>query len=156
MHYAIGICCLFAIIVLGLVLVVRGRMIRQTPSRGLFRFSDGVRIREVDPISVILALEAHPTFRMDLDPRRALEDGDSQAMATMADAVRSAFGVPEFTRPGRPGLTVYECVELLAVFSLYVDSQKKSTNPTPTSPASMESTSTASAEPTTLNSSVSG
>lgn len=145
---------LFATVVCAFVIVVRRKL--RPINRGLFRFSDGVRVREVDPISVVLALESHPTFRIDLDPRRALEDGDSVAMATMADAVRTAFGVPEFTAPNRPGLTVYECVELLAVFSLYVDSQKKSTNPPLTSPASMASTSTASAEPTTLSSSVSG
>jgi len=145
----------FAACVIAFVLIVRYRL-QRSPSRGLFRFSDGLRVREVDPIGVLMALESHPKFRLDLDPKRALEDGDQEAMATMADAVRIAFGVPEFTSPKRPGLTVYECVELLAVFSLYVDSQKKSTKPSPISPASTASTSTASEEPTTLNTLVSG
>lgn len=139
------------------VLLARAVASRRRRSRdGLFRFHDGAREREVDPIAVLMALEAHPKFRLDLDPRRALEDGDRDAMALMADAVRQAFGVPEFTQPGRSGLTVFECVELLAVFIAYIDLQKKSTSRPPTSPPHTESTSTASGEKTTLNTSDSG
>jgi hypothetical protein len=118
-------------------------------NRGLFRFHDGKQIREVDPMAVLTSLEEHPKFRMDLDPKRAIEDGDQEALDCMADAVRIAFGVPAFTSPKRPGLTVYECVELLAVFMLYVDSQKKNSAPRPTSPPSTESTSPSSEKPTT-------
>ncbi|MCC7334452.1 MAG: hypothetical protein IT422_05130 [Pirellulaceae bacterium] len=149
----------FLLVVAAFTLAVRWRIIRTTAAtqnRGLFRFNDGVKTREVDPIGVLIALEAHPKFRMDLDPKRALQDGDQDALLTMADAVRQAFSVTPFTQPGKPGLTVYECVELLAVFMLYVDLQKKSFKPTQTSAPSTESTSTDAGAPTTLDTSDSG
>lgn len=143
----------FLVGVTAFVLIVRHvvkRRIAANQSRGLFRFSDGVKTREVDPISVLMELERHPKFRLDLDPKRALQEGDQVALATMADAVYKAFSVPPFTTPTRPGLTVFECVELLAVFMLHIDLQKKSTRSTQTSQPSTESTSTAVERPTTL------
>ncbi|QDV26352.1 hypothetical protein [Aureliella helgolandensis] len=141
----------FLVSILLIVLAVRSLIARgrSHASRGLFRFHDGKKTREIDPIQVLISLEEHPKFRIDLDPRRALQDGDRESLANMADAVRTAFIVPKFSVPGRPGLTTYECVELLAVFMLYVDMQKKSTNPPPTSQPSTESTSTASDASTT-------
>ena len=155
MGQIVAISSLFAAAVSAIVVTIRC-MAWEPRSRGLFRFHDGKRIRQVDPISVLMALESHPKFRLDLDPKRALEDGDQEAMALLADAVRSAFGVREFSSPRRAGLTVYECVELLAVFSFYVDSQKKSTNTSPTCPPSTESTSIESTAATTPSMSASG
>lgn len=124
------------------VLVSRWKVRRRSRAiRGLFRFYDGRKICEVDPISVMLSLDAHPEFRMDLDPKRALLDGDQAAMSRLASAVRDAFGVVAFSGPGKSGLTVFECVELLSVFTLYVELQKKSTSPPPISQPSMASTS---------------
>lgn len=148
----------FLLCVTAAVIVTRLVLARQLASRnrGLFRFHDGVKVCEVDPISVLMALEAHPKFRLDVDPRRAIVDGDQQALDSMADAVRSAFGVPAFTHPNKPGLTVFECVELLAVFMLYTDAQKKNSKSPATSQQPMESTSSESSEPTTPNMSASG
>lgn len=136
-------------IVLARWLVV-GRMVREKRSnRGLFRFNDGVRIRSVDPIEVLIALEAHSEFRFDLHPLRA-SNGESEAFGVIADAVRSAFGVPAFTSPGQPGLTVRECYELYSVFVRYVTLQKKSTEPTPISASDTVQTSKPS-EPSATN-----
>jgi hypothetical protein len=116
--------------------------------RGLFRFGDGAKIREIDPIEVIAAMESHPEFCFHLHPKRC-ERGESEAFLVLADAVRKAFRVPEYSQPGEPGLTVRECWELYCVFARYVYSQKKSTNSTPILPPDLESTSSSSGEQTT-------
>lgn len=95
--------------------------------RGLFVYSDGKRVRSVDPITAILTLEAHKDFRFDRHPKQAAE-GDKEAIAICADAVREAFGVPPYVAPGKPGLTVAECYSLLQAFGRYVALQKKSIN----------------------------
>lgn len=142
---------LVAVTMLAVVLSVRVWLARRyaNRNRGLFRFFDGVKVREVDPIAVMMALHSHPEFRMDLDPKRAIADGDSEAMQRMADAVYAAFRVPPFTVPRRPGLTQMEAAELLGVFLLSMDLQKKSTSKPPTSPQSMDATSNAFGSPTT-------
>lgn len=126
-----------------------------TQHRGLFRWSDGVKIRESDPIAVLIALEAHKEFRFDLHPIRA-QNGEAEAFLVIADAVRQAFGVSEYIEPGKPGLTVRECYELLREFLFYADSQKKSSMPTQTSAESTVAMSTDLEPPTTSGSLDSG
>ena len=116
---------MFAVVVFARSVVI-SRLSRSHPSRGLFSFSDGVRIRSVDPIAVLTAMEAHPQYRFDLHPARVLE-GEKEAMDITVDAVRKAFGVPPFVSPKRPGLTHQECLRLLHAFRVYIASQKKST-----------------------------
>lgn len=155
----LAIISLLFLVILAIAIVVARRYVTlklAARNRGLFRFHDGRRVREADPVSVLLALEAHPEFRLDRDPTLAIRDGDSEAMAIMTDAVRSAFNVPAFTSKSAPGLTSNECVHLLATFLAYVDLQKKSIRPTPTSPQSTEPTSNPSGEPTTPAMSASG
>lgn len=153
MDYLIYLAIITFLCSVSFVLSVRfiARRRTRTTHDGLFVFWNGKQNKTVDPIHVLMALEAHPKFRLDLDPRRALEDGDREAMENLTEAVRQAFGVPAFTQPGRPGLTVYECCELLAVFIAYVDMQKKSTKPPQTSPPNTEPISTQSEKPITLD-----
>lgn len=111
--------------------IVVAKIKRSHPSRGLFSFSDGLRIRSVDPIAVLNAMEAHKEYRFDLHPARVLE-GEKEAMDITVDAVRQAFGIPPFTAPGRPGLTYQECLRLLNAFRVHIAVQKKSTELTAT------------------------
>lgn len=123
---------------------------------GMFRFYDGKHIRAVDPIAVLMALEAHPSFRLDLDPVRAIRDGDLEATQRLAEAVSEAFDVPPFSDPAKPGLTVQERVELLCVFLDYLDLQKKSTSGTQTPQQSTGATSSESDRQTTRDTSDTG
>lgn len=122
---------------------------RRESRRGLFVYSDGKRVRSVDPISAILTLEAHKDFRFDRHPKQAA-DGDKEAIAICADAVREAFSVPAYSAPGKPGLTVAECYSLLQAFGRYVALQKKSISLSATFAQSTVSTSGPS-EPATTN-----
>lgn len=144
-------------LMLGAVVAVRYILLRRTrrqhdAHRGLFVFSDGGRqLRAVDPILALLALEEHAKFRFDRHPKAAAE-GEREAIEICVDAVRTAFGVPEYSKPNQPGLTVGECLQLLRAFMHYVASQKKSTDRSPTAPQSTESTSSSSESPTTSDS----
>ena len=145
-----ALCVLIAIFVVRHWLMTKPQSISIKPKRrGLFRFSDGVCVREVDPIDVLAKMEAHPKFRHDLHPKRC-ELGEIEALEILADAVRSAFAVPAYTEPGKPGLTVRECFELYSVFAHYLHSQKKSTKPLQISPRVSDATSSES-EPATTN-----
>jgi hypothetical protein len=124
-------------------------------TQGFFRFHNGEKVISVDPIAVLNSLDAHKTFRSDLHPGQALL-GNREALNIVASAVREAFGVPEFNEAKQPGLSVLECLELLSAFWSWCDVQKKSTEPTPILPPSMESTSTPSTEATSQPSLVSG
>lgn len=124
------ICLVASASMIAIVAFARSRVIaklRQShPSRGLFSFSDGYRIRSVDPIAVLNAMESHKEYRFDLHPARVL-DGEKEAMDITVDAVRQSFGIPPFTSPGRPGLTHQECLRLLNAFRVHIAVQKKST-----------------------------
>lgn len=123
--------------------------------RGLFRFNDGKHVRSVDPIEVILSLDAHKEFRLDLHPTQA-ETGNQQALAICRDAIQSAFRVVPFTSPDQPGLSAVEMLRLLDAFQSYCMRQKKNTEPFPTSAVSTEPTSREFSEPTTKPSLASG
>jgi hypothetical protein len=137
------ICLLASASMMVIVAFARSRVItrlrRSHPSRGLFSFSDGYRIRSVDPIAVLNAMESHPQYRFDLHPARVLE-GEKEAMDITVDAVRQAFGIPPFTAPGRPGLTHQECLRLLNAFRVHIAVQKKSTESTAISSPSTAAT----------------
>ena len=122
---------------------------------GLFRFSDGVHVRAVDPIAILIALEAHKSFRFDLHPLRA-QEGEPEALEIVADAVRQAFDVPAYSRPKHPGLTIRECYDLFRAFIFYADAQKKNIKPTPISAESTGPMSNGSDAPITNDSLVSG
>lgn len=153
--------CLAICITFAVIYVVREKATRNAKGfpdarRGLFVFRDGGRIvRSVDPIQALLALEDHPKFRFDLHPRRA-DEGDKEAIEIIADAVRQAFSVRAYTKPGEPGLTVAECRSLLNAFVLYIDAQKKSTEFGAISAQSTEPTSSDSGVPITSDMSPSG
>jgi hypothetical protein len=138
-----------AVIVVRYWLINRPQSVSVKPKRrGLFRFNDGAINREVDPIDVLARFEEHPEFRHDLHPKRC-ERGEVEALKILADAVRVAFQVPEYTEPGKPGLTVRECFELYAVFAHFIAFQKKSTNRSQISPQDSAATSNDSEKPTT-------
>lgn len=123
--------------------------------RGLFRFNDGKKIRAIDPIEVILSLDGHKEFRLDLHPGQA-ESGNQQAMSICRDAIQTAFRVVPFTSPEQPGLSTVEMLRLLDAFQSYCMRQKKNIDPCPIYAASMEPTSNESTEPTTKPLLVSG
>jgi hypothetical protein len=151
------------LVVVAAVVIVRHRIVSRSAiqrpvsarSRGLFRFSDGVRVRSIDPIEALMGFEKQPQFLHDKHPRKA-QDGDLESLKIVAEAVRLAFGIPEFTEVGKPGLTVRECFELYCVFSRYLSSLKKSTNSTPTSQQDSAQTSNRSDVSTTSDMSASG
>lgn len=137
------------------ILIHRRNALRAESRRGLFLYSDGHRTRAIDPIEAIMALEADPEFRFDLHPKRA-DEGDQEAVQIIARAVRSVFRVPEFSEPGKPGLTVVECYRLLQAFAIYAEALKKNIRVSPTSAPSTESMPIACSESTTNDSSPSG
>jgi hypothetical protein len=128
----------------------RARAIRvaESTDRGLFRFSDGVKVRSIDPISVLMDMEAHDRYRFDIHPQRVAE-GDKESQEITVDAVRGAFRVGEFTAVGRPGLTFQECLKLWDSFCWFIDQQKKNSERPPTWQPSMEQTSSESDPPIT-------
>ena len=138
------VCCLCTFLAMVIVIAARyllSKTIRMSPeARGLFAFHDGFRIRTLDPIDVLNAMEAHKEYRFDLHPQR-VRDGEKEAMDITVDAVRQAFGIPPFTAVRRPGLTQQECLRLLNAFVVYIATQKKSTEPIATSSPSTEATS---------------
>lgn len=143
--YLGSLCALISLAVVAIV-ALRAFFARSPKlHRGLFVFHDGAKIRYVDPIATYLALEQDPEFRFDLHLRRA-ENGESEAIGIVANAVRKAFAVPAFNRPGQAGLTTAECHRLLVAFVLYIDSQKKSTKPSSTAQQSTEPMSSESSE----------
>ncbi len=151
-----ALCVLIAVFVVRHWLLTRPQAISIKPKRrGLFIFNDGFRVREVDPIDVLTRMEAHKAFRHDLHPKRC-ELGEIEALEILADAVRSAFAVPAYTEPGKPGLTVRECFELYSVFAHYLHSQKKSTKPLQISPRVSDATSSESESATTSDTLASG
>ena len=128
----------------------RARAIRvaESTNRGLFRFSDGVKVRSIDPIAVLLDMEAHDKYRFDIHPQLVL-DGDKEAQVITVDAVRGAFRVGPFIEPGKPGLSFEECLKLWNSFCWFVDNQKKNSEQPRTWPPSTEPISNESGIPTT-------
>lgn len=124
-------------------------------SRGLFWYSDGRKIRSIDPIAAILSLEGHPEFRFDLHVVGA-QEGDKESIRIVSDAVRKTFAVDHYTDPSRPGLTINEQISLLGYFLNFVDAQKKNGKASPIYAASTESMSSGSNDATTNDMSVSG
>ena len=111
-----------------------------TPSdRYIFRFHDGVRWRLADPIAVSIALDNVPNFHPCETPRLLATADDPRHMLQLteqiADAVREAFGLPDFDNGG---LTHLECLELLAAFDDFQNGLKKSINPSPILPPPTE------------------
>lgn len=128
----------------------RSRTIAQLPTnRGLFRFNDGLVIRHVDPIEVMMALEDHKEYSPEIHAKQA-RIGNVSAIRIQCDAIKKAFGVVDYSDPKHPGLTVPEMTRLLYAFWEYVDLQKKSTSLSLTSAESMDAMSIES-EPTTTN-----
>lgn len=106
----------------------RSRTIAQLPAnRGLFRFNDGLNIRHVDPIEVMMSLDAHKEYSPEIHAKQA-RIGNTSAIRIQCDAIKQAFGVVDYSSPKQPGLTVHEMTRLLYAFWEYVDLQKKSTS----------------------------
>ncbi len=143
-----GVAAVMLLVIAARFIINRRALRNDTSHRGLFRFNDGVRVRAVDPIAILTALEQHEVFRFDLHPLRA-QEGEDEAFLVIADAVRQAFQVPAFTEAGKPGLTVRECFNLLRAFLFYADAQKKNSRLMPICAASTESIPNGSESPIT-------
>lgn len=126
-------------------LVVRARKEQKQRDRGMFFFHDGKSRRAVDPISVMMAFEAHAEYNSEIHPR-LVQAGNQNAILITLDAIKKAFAVVEFTEQGKPGLTVNEMLELWMAFYLWADAQKKNIEFSPTSVVSTEPTSAESSE----------
>lgn len=113
---------------------------RRERQRAIFRYWDGERERGIDPASVWRALVTHPKFNWETHP--ALIDDQNPAVGREAleitlNAIREVFDVGIWTEDAQGharGLTEWETINILVEFNQYLDSLKKSTNPTPTSP----------------------
>lgn len=104
-------------------------------SREIFVYWDGSRLRGIDPMLALRALHSHEIYNPETHP--ILAEQDDGAMQIMVQAGRDVFGLKPYEyRKG--GLTETETVSLMVRFTLYLTELKKSTNPSPTSPASTE------------------
>lgn len=127
-------------------LIVRSK--RKARRYGLFRFSDGKQIRSLDPIQLLLSLEADKELLLYRHPEQARK-GNKEAIRICTTAIQNCFGVVPYTDPKLPGLTITEMLDLLDAFCIYCELQKKSTNTLETSEVSSESISSESIEQTT-------
>lgn len=145
------------LIVISLLLVANWFVwIRPKPKRyGFYEFNDGKSIRSLDPINLLLSLEADKELLLYRHPKLARE-GNKEAIKICVNAVQNCFGVVPYSDPKLSGLTVSEMLDLLESFLVYCELQKKSTNDSQKSPVSMDATSQKSTEQTTHCSSVSG
>ena len=153
------ICIAFGIVSFLVVLLYvrdRQRLVSQLPSnRGLFRFNDGLIVRYVDPIDVMMSFEQEKEYSPEIHSKLA-RNGHAESIRIQCDAIKRAFGVVEYSEPKQPGLTVSEMTGLLYAFWSYVDLQKKSINPSQTSAVSTDAISIDSDVPTTNDSLPSG
>ena len=134
----------------------KSRSIAQMPSnRGLFRFNDGLVVRHVDPIEVMMYLDAHPEYSPEIHAKLA-NKGNPTSIRIQCDAIKQAFGVADYVGPKQPGLTIPEMTRLLYAFWEYIDLQKKSTNLLLTSAESTDAISIGSEPTATNDSSLSG
>ncbi len=134
----------------------RSRAVLQSPAnRGLFRFNDGLNVRYVDPIDVMMSLDQEREYSPEIDAKRA-RDGHANSIRIQCEAIKRAFGVVDYSGPKQPGLTVSEMTRLLYAFWAYVDLQKKSTNRSSISAESTDATSIESERPNTNDTSPSG
>lgn len=116
--------------------------------RQIFAYWDGSCECTCDPIATLLAIQSHPQYDYTLHPK-LVDEGDMEAISITCAAVREAFGIRAYDAASGTGLTVGETLELLAQFCVFLESLKKSTGPTPTSPSPMESMSSNSVDLTT-------
>jgi len=100
-------------------------------TRAIFRYFDGTKQRGIDPIAAFRSLVAHPDYDPESTPL-LVGAGDAAAYATMLKAARQVFGVTAWSEDGG-GLTETETIELLISFGAYLNSLKKSGNPSLTS-----------------------
>jgi hypothetical protein len=145
------------LIVIGLLLVANWFVwIRPKPKRyGFYQFNDGKSMRSIDPINLLLSLEADKELLLYRHPKQARE-GNTQAIKICVNAIQKSFGVVPYLHPKLPGLTVSEMLDLLESFLVYCELQKKSTSDLPKSPVSMDATLEKSTELIMDSSSVSG
>lgn len=103
--------------------------------RAIFRFWDGTCIRGVDPMSIFLAIKAHPTYNAETDPPLVDAD-DKDAYERMVKGCQDVFSIPVFQEVNgiRHGLTGPECISLMVDFTQYVVALKKNTSGNPMTP----------------------
>ena len=100
--------------------------LRPRSSTRIFAFNDGLIWRSIDPLTVIHALEVHPTFLAEKHLKPASE-GNREALEIVAGAVSEVFGVSPY-QDGK-GLTISERYQLLCTFYIYCHAVKKNINP---------------------------
>lgn len=107
-----------------------------TPSRFVFQYVADGKIRFADPLVAYRAFRSDAEFNIDTDPP-LMEQGDGEAILKAIRATRRVFSLTELTASGA-GVTDEECLQVLAEFFGFIDSQKKSTDPMLTSPSVTE------------------
>lgn len=106
---------------------------RSDRARNIFRFWDGRENRRVDPLKVWTSLATHPTFELEVHPKRVDLPGrdGAEALQVCVRAVRDVFRIDEMEDGG---LTDEECFALLDRFGNWLTALKKNGNPRPTLP----------------------
>lgn len=93
---------------------------RRNRARNVFRFFDGQRMRAVDPFTVYLALDRHPTFEWGhiVDAT----NGDAEATEKVVGAVREVFGIPSSQENC---LTAREVCQVMDDYAEWIEASKK-------------------------------
>ncbi len=111
------------------------RRVATAQERGIFRYWDGTSERGADPIRLLRELQSFPGFDIEGDPTAAMHD--PAALSRCLEAIRGVFGVTPWTElpeGEQLGLTEPETLALLDQFGGFIDSLKKNSRPTSTTP----------------------
>lgn len=119
-------------------------------SRLIFEFWDGQQVARRDPLLLERRIAMHPEWRPDVHCIEA-NDGNQQAYELTLRALREIFEVEAYD--GTKGMTEWEVMGLFTDYLSFMEEVKKNMLHLQTLPVSTESTSNASSEPTTNDSS---
>lgn len=100
--------------------------------RMIYRYFDGQKNVEVDPMIIFRAVSDHKhELSVDMKVSSLPMKGNIEAYQTLLNTIRKIFNVKPHAEGG---LTEIETVALLDHWLVYEDTQKKITNPLPTTP----------------------
>jgi hypothetical protein len=112
-----------------------GILKRNRPQRQLFKYSDGVRTRCVDPVMIMRAMIAHEKLNLETHlPQLTSEfpELQNEAAEIVVSATREIFGLKPFSDLNRAGLTELETIDVLNDFVIFTETLKKNGSGQPT------------------------
>jgi len=136
------------------------RQWRAKRRRSIFRFFDGHRFREADPVLIAYRFDDDPEYRGDVHPeflnplpedREPSEEETAlrkNATDIIVRATRRAFGLDDWNEE-TGGLPTLDVIELFSAYWEYAGLVKKNTKPSPTCAPSTAATSGESSAQTT-------